>query len=154
MPDTESKCFLEQYKLYVEMADRISQRRATANSFFLTLHTGLFGLAVALAGLSSGGIEFQAASLAAAAFGVPFAYLWRRILESYRQINAAKYQVLNELEAKLPVAPYAVEWEKAGKGEDPKVYTPLTKVEGLVPVVFGFGYLVAIALALAMVVKV
>ena len=29
--------FLEQYKLYVEMADRISNRRQTANSFFCQL---------------------------------------------------------------------------------------------------------------------
>ena len=29
---------LEQYKLYVEMADRISGRRQTANSFFLSIN--------------------------------------------------------------------------------------------------------------------
>ena len=34
---------LEQYKLYVEMADRISARRSTANTFFLTLNTLLVG---------------------------------------------------------------------------------------------------------------
>ena len=28
---------IEQYKLYVEMADRISQRRAESNKFFITL---------------------------------------------------------------------------------------------------------------------
>ena len=30
---------LDQYKLYVEMADRISSRRLTANSFFLSLNS-------------------------------------------------------------------------------------------------------------------
>ena len=30
---------LEQYKIYVEMADRISARRGLANTFFLTLNT-------------------------------------------------------------------------------------------------------------------
>src|SRR5262245_9792406 len=34
---------LEQYKLYVEMADRISQRRGTANTFFLTVNTAIIG---------------------------------------------------------------------------------------------------------------
>ncbi|MEO0973262.1 MAG: hypothetical protein AAFX85_09215, partial [Pseudomonadota bacterium] len=33
---------LEQYKLYVEMTDRISQRRGAANTFFLTLNTAVF----------------------------------------------------------------------------------------------------------------
>ena len=30
---------LEQYKLYVQMADKISERRQSANSFFLTVNT-------------------------------------------------------------------------------------------------------------------
>lgn len=142
---------LEQYKLYVEMADRISQRRAFANSFFLTLHTGLFGLAVSLAGLGS--IEQQSAGLAAAVFGLPFAYIWRRILTSYRQVNSAKYMVLHELEAQLPIAPYREEWDKVGRGENSKLYTPLTKVEGRVPIVFFLGYLVAFALALSLILR-
>src|SRR3954447_24563600 len=33
---------LEQYKLYVEMADRISNRRGLTNTFFLTLNTAIF----------------------------------------------------------------------------------------------------------------
>ena len=33
---------LEQYKICVEMADRISARRNLANVFFLTLHTAIF----------------------------------------------------------------------------------------------------------------
>jgi hypothetical protein len=32
---------LELYKLCVEMADRVSARRATANAFFLTLNSAL-----------------------------------------------------------------------------------------------------------------
>ena len=33
---------LEQYKIYVEMADRISARRGLTNTFFLTLNSALF----------------------------------------------------------------------------------------------------------------
>ncbi len=39
---------LEQYKLYVEMADRISARRGLTNSYFLTLNTGIVALVGAL----------------------------------------------------------------------------------------------------------
>src|SRR4051794_23317808 len=35
---------LEQYKIYVEMADRISARRGLTNTFFLTLNTAIFTL--------------------------------------------------------------------------------------------------------------
>ena len=34
---------LEQYKMYAEMADRVSARRNLANIFFLTLNTTILG---------------------------------------------------------------------------------------------------------------
>lgn len=46
----------EQYKLYVEMADRVSERRATANNFFLTANTllvSIFGAIIGNSALSS-----------------------------------------------------------------------------------------------------
>jgi len=138
---------LEIYTLYVEMADHVSHRRALANSFFLTLHTGLLGLAIGLAGLYSGKTEIAAAGLAASVFGLPFALVWWLVLNSYRQLNSAKFKVVHELEARLPAAPYDDEWEKAGRGKDPKIYIPLTKVEGWVPIVFAVGYLGAGAFA-------
>ena len=144
---------LEEYKLYVEMADRVSQRRAVANSFFLALHTAVFGLSVGLSGLSSGQIENQAAGLVASLFGFPFTYVWYRVLKSYCQLNTAKFKVVHELEAKLPVAPYDNEWEKAGRGEDPELYVPLTVVEGWVPKVFAIGYLAAVVLAMALIIS-
>lgn len=143
---------LEQYKLYVEMADRISQRRSVANSFFLTLQTGLFGLTASLAGISFGGGQNEVASLIVALFGLPFAYVWWRILESYRQLNSGKYQVVHDLEALLPAAPYDDEWDKLGRGKDRKKYTQLTRVEGWVPLVFALGYLGAATLAIVLLV--
>ena len=40
---------LIQYKLDVEMADNISQRRSTANTFFLTLNTFVIGIVILIA---------------------------------------------------------------------------------------------------------
>ncbi len=40
----DSGQYLELYKLAVEMADRVSARRATANAFFLTVNTALLAL--------------------------------------------------------------------------------------------------------------
>ena len=39
-----SDALLEQYKLYVEMMDKVSERRGNANSFFITLHTVVLGI--------------------------------------------------------------------------------------------------------------
>ena len=132
---------LEQYKLYVEMADRVSHRRALANSFFLTLQTGLLGLTTGLTAFSDGHSESEIAGLVASIFGAMFSYVWWRTLKSYRQLNSAKFIVIHDLKARLPVAPYDLEWDKAGRGLKPGVYLQLTVVEGRIPILFSLGYL-------------
>ena len=122
------------------MADRVSQRRATANTFFLTLNTGLLSFAAALAGFSSDEAQVWAVSWGIGIFGLGFSYVWWRILESYRQLNSAKYKVVHDLESKLPVAPYDDEWEEVERGENPKLYLQLTVVEARVPRLFMLGY--------------
>jgi len=125
---------LEQYKLYVEMADRISGRRMTTNTFFLTLQTGL----VALLGLL---IKEQPSSTNVwialpAAAGIIFSYTWWRLVNSYRQLNTGKFAVIHQLEKLLPTAPYDAEWVALGSGKDPKRYRQLTDVEAFVPLAF------------------
>jgi hypothetical protein len=122
------------YKTYVEVADRISVRRETTNSFFLTLNTGLLGiLGFLLQGANS---PLGRTAMVPVAFaGVVIALLWYRMLRSYLQINSAKYRIIHELERSLPVRPYDAEWEVMGGGEDPSRYLPLTKVQEWVPMI-------------------
>jgi hypothetical protein len=130
---------LEQYKIYVEMADRISARRGLANTFFLTLNTIIFTLI---------GIFWQHPAQASRALVVvPWLVLlgqclaWFWLLRSYRQLNSAKYAVVGALEERLPASPYwAAEWEALGHGQDPSRYWPLSHVEQLVPAFFAAAY--------------
>ncbi len=46
--------YIEQYKLYVETADRVSQRRTSANNYLLTVNTFL----ATLYGLASSFLQF------------------------------------------------------------------------------------------------
>src|SRR5262245_25094514 len=88
---------LELYKLSVEMADRVSSRRATANSFFLTLQSGLAaGLGVfARVGSSSVPAELDPFILTlAATAGILLAGSWWLLLRSYRDLNRAKFAVI------------------------------------------------------------
>ncbi len=61
---------LEIYKLYVQMADNISARRQTANSFFLTVNTAIIGIAGYVGG--SSGKWYWIISLA----GLVICYAW------------------------------------------------------------------------------
>src|ERR1700712_4485743 len=67
---------LEQYKLYVEMADRISARRALTNTFFITLNTAVFTVIGAFWKNSTSGHSWLLIFPAIALTGQCLAWFW------------------------------------------------------------------------------
>lgn len=124
---------LEIYKMVVEMADRVSQRRQSANSFYLTVNTAIIGGAAYLSQSQFGDIGTLAVSLA----GIVICFLWVRTVTSYKSLNAAKFEVITALEEHLPVSPYKDEWGILHVDGARKKYNPFYKTEILVPAVFG-----------------
>jgi hypothetical protein len=111
--------YLELYKLAVEMADRVSARRATANAFFLTVNTAL------LAFVSSGPLNVNVLWLVALS-GIALSGAWWTLLKSYRDLNAAKFGVILEMEKNLDAKVYGDEW-KVLKEDRPKEESPQEK---------------------------
>lgn len=130
---------LDQYKVYVEMADRISARRMTSNTFFLTIHTTFIGAFSLLAKDSNKPIVWVIVPFIAA---ILLCAVWWYMLRSYKQLNSGKYKIVNKLEEMLPVAPYEEEWKVLERGRNTKKYLTLTKVEHAIPVIFGVLYVV------------
>lgn len=132
----------EQYKLYVEMADQVSNRRNLANTFFLTLHTLLFGI-IGFSYEKGPTIEQRWVVFFPLAAVLLLCVAWWMIVRSYRQLNTGKYLVVGEFEKRLPASPYwNAEWKALGEGKDFRKYLPLTHVENWVPVIFAFLYIV------------
>jgi len=125
---------LEQYKLYVEMADRISSRRQAANTFFVSLNTVLIALAgYAKSATSAEWFFYFIISIS----GLFVCYIWYRLVKSYKNLNSGKFKVIHMIEMELPFKLFAAEWEAVGRGKDKKVYHPFTSLELRVPWVFG-----------------
>ncbi|MFX0202093.1 MAG: hypothetical protein ACFFCW_38775 [Candidatus Hodarchaeota archaeon] len=124
---------IEQYKTYLEMADRISSRRQSANLFFLTLNTTTIGL---VSYVNFGDNRVTAFYWLISIAGLTLSYMWYRLIRSYRDLNTAKFKVVHEIEAKLPISPYNAEWEAVERGENPKLYLPFTHIEIYIPWVF------------------
>lgn len=124
---------LEQYKLYVEMADRISSRRQSANSFFLSVNTAIIAL---ISYINLGSMNDSSFYWLVSLAGMALCFMWYRLVRSYRDLSTAKFKVIHEMEAKLPVAPYDLEWEKVGKGKNSKLYLPFTHIETRIPWIF------------------
>ncbi|MGP3974140.1 RipA family octameric membrane protein [Streptomyces sp. 8N114] len=130
---------LEQYKLCVEMADRVSSRRSLTNTFFLSLNSLI---AAGAAGLSDNVGRAPVWMLVGALVVlITQCAAWFVIIRSYRQLNAAKFAVIGALEERLPAFAYSrAEWQALGEGRDWRQYLPLTHVEQWVPLIFSLTY--------------
>jgi len=136
-PD-ELKVIFEQYKLYVEMADKVSQRRMSANTFFTTVNTLLFMVAAFIGNKDLQRIIFVCV------IGCVISFAWYFTLNSYRQLNSGKFTVINEIEKLLPLSGFSYEWEVLESGEKKSKYWPLSHVEKIIPVIFFFAYIALI----------
>jgi hypothetical protein len=131
---------LNMYKLYVELADKISERRQSANSFFLTLNSALVAL-VGYVNISKDSTPEEGSFFGLVAIsGMVLAFLWYRLIRSYKDINSGKFKVVHAIEKKLPLRLYDAEWTALGRGQDPKLYLPFTHIEIYVPWVFFIIY--------------
>lgn len=125
---------LEQYKLYVEMADRVSQRRLTTNSYFLSINSAILAFVGYITSKPAGDAGHYLWLVGGA--GIILSLLWLWILTSYKNLNSAKFEILHLVESRLPLSLYAAEWNLMGRGDVPKRYRPLSHIERVVPWVF------------------
>ena len=130
---------LEQYKLYVESADKISSRRDSANHFYLTLNSALFAISGYLSLLNKQSFIYLIIPIA----GIIISFYWLKIITSYKNLNSGKFKVIHELEKNLPAKLFYYEWETIGNGKT-KEYLPLTIVEKGVPKIFMVIYVLII----------
>lgn len=129
------KIIFEQYKLYVKMADKVSQRRMNANIFFTALNTLLFPTATFLGSKELKWFIFIGV------IGCVISFAWYFTLNSYRQLNSGKFSVINEIEKLLPLSGFSYEWKVLASGGKNSRYWQLSYIEKIIPVIFFFAYI-------------
>ena len=132
---------LEQYRLYVEMADRIAARRHTANTFFLTSNTAFVSF-IALTWAKDTGLSLRIALVFVAVAGAALCWTWYLLVRAYRDLSTGKFAVIHKIEERLPLRLYEYEWQVLGEGKDPTKYRPFTHVEAVVPRILAGVYAV------------
>lgn len=135
---------LEIYRLYVQGADRISDRRQASNSFFLSINTALTAF---MGYVSEGTVDLPADMfyIILSIAGILLCFFWNRLIRSYKDINSAKFAVIHEMEKELPWRPYDAEWEHVKSVAEGRMYFRFSSIEGSVSWVFA-GLYVGIAI--------
>lgn len=128
----------EQYKIIVDSADRLTDRRQNANRFYLTINTLLFGSAAYLTFMPKVFVAFLFSFL-----GLLVSFVWIANIKSFKRLNNAKFKVIHKLEEYLPARVYQKEDQYLQRG-----YYKLTSVERWVPIIFGVLHLIVITFIL------
>jgi hypothetical protein len=99
------------FELYLATAEKVSDRRAQANSWMLSVNSAV----VALYGyLQADKMAVSAAQKGVWLWAIPAAgaivcFAWITLLTSYRKLNRAKFTVLTQIEVDLPIRPFTGE---------------------------------------------
>jgi hypothetical protein len=125
--------YINMYHQYVASADRISERRGNANTFFVTANTALLGATEYMGG------EFNNLWVPAIS-GVGMCIIWRGLIISYKNLNSAKFAVILDMEKTLPAAPYGNEWTQIKQAKSGRKHIPLSDYESFTPLAFGVLY--------------
>lgn len=125
---------IELYKLYLATAEKVSDRRAAANSWMLSVNSAIAVLYGYLAAEDAtvGVVEKSIWLLAIPAAGILVSSSWAALLGSFSKLNSAKFDVLQEIERHFPLAPFTLEEEIYRDLE----LKGLSKVEKRVPYAF------------------
>ena len=130
--EDKTEIILSQWQTCVDTANSVSQRRDSMNNIFITLN---------LAILAAVSITWDVKSISILTAGIVICFLWILFIRNYKLLNTAKFEVINKMESKLPIAPLKDEWEILKKN---KKYRDTTKLEKWLPITFIILYLVMI----------
>lgn len=128
----DKELLLNQWQTCVDMANSVSQRRDNMNNIFITLNLAI------IAAIS---ITWDIKSLFILIVGITICILWILIIQNYKLLNTAKFNVINSIEEKLPSTPFKDEWQFL---KNSKKYMDSTTLERILPITFIILYIVAI----------
>lgn len=136
---------LEQYKIYIEMMDRTTSRRNQMNSFYISLLSGILALITISTNKDVAlfqNTKFQSITLLAVAIlGIILCLTWYNNIQSYKQLNSAKFKIISEIEKQLPFSLYDREWDLLKNDTKYQGYLTQTNVEKTVPLILIIPYI-------------
>jgi hypothetical protein len=133
------------FELYLATAEKVSDRRAQANAWMLSVNSAIVALYGYLQAdkMAVGAAQKGVWLCAIPAAGVIVCLAWAALLTSYRKLNRAKFAVLMQIETDLPVALFTRERETYGRDQR----RSLSDIERLIPGCFALLYAVMLVAA-------
>jgi len=135
---TKEDALLKQYEILAQTTSDVTGWRQSANNFYIASTTALVGIAAYLKDIS------WITSASFCLIGMAICVVWEQNIKSYKNLNKAKFDVLQTIEKRLPHQIFAEEWKKYKKLQSKEI----ADLERLMPIMFGLAYLIILAVLL------
>lgn len=141
--DGKQDRFIEIYKLHVQQANNISNRRTTTNRFYLLVMSALTVIFSALLRnldklpkdlVDIASVEWIIVSLGV--LGITLSWIWCLSINAYLRVNSRKYKALNQLEDVLEYKFFKSEAAFLGEIEKGTTYWQRSLIELTTPGLF------------------
>lgn len=118
---------LDQWKTAISIRNELGERRSKNNTFYISL-LSFFITVAGFVGVIKETVHWEMILLISI-FCIVLCISWINSINSYQRLNSVKFNVINQIEKKLPVNVLAYEWsilnqgpqdQNAGKNEDRK----------------------------------
>jgi hypothetical protein len=110
LKESDKKYVIEQYKLYVDIFDRVGQRKMDIHKFYSVLITPLLIAPFTIFGFESMPKELKILLLCADFFGFLLCLVWLQELHRLTHLQSTKNKVIDEIEKLLPLLCSEYEW--------------------------------------------
>ncbi len=137
---------LEQYKLYVKIADKLDERKQFASKSFIIFNSILISVFGILSGIESMAKQHLWQYLIPIA-GILVSMIWATFINSCRQLISVKFGLIHKVESELPVALFKSEWKNLGEGKTWQ-YLLFNYIEQYIPWIFIGTYIILIVVTL------
>lgn len=138
---------IEQYKLYVESSQKISQARNNLNRYCQTILTPIIGLIGYLVKDNLNN-KFEHLIILISFSSIIICVYWIISLENYRNLNSAKFNVIHKMEEYLPFNSFTIEWQILDQGKNIDNYNKASNLEKFIPYLFIVLFIIIIILKL------
>lgn len=134
----------QQYKLYVESAEKVSEWRSVANRLMVTLNSVIIGAfaygILDLVKTNSKDLIYALRVIAIpCAIGLTISFVWNRMINSYAKINEIKYGIITELEKEMPAAVYSCEGKRAESEKHTNISSWEKHISVILMLIYGAG---------------
>lgn len=136
----------EFYKLCVEEAGKVSERRMKNNQYFTLLHSALISF-IATLYVKETSIKTILAVIFLSALGAILCNLWKKSILSYKGLNSAKFKIICDMENDFDCKCFTDEWNIL---KESKEYKILSSHETQAARLFFAAYISSIAFHLVM----